>query len=325
VTVKTWGDLLDEVRQAIASRDWDAGEIAIEMLRREAEHQGNPGTLASAAFYTGMFHDARGALDAAEASFSEAVSWDERAHGPEHQAVADALRSLGMVQVRRKRADAAVRSYERAARIYEADGKRVAGLECRRLVAQAWLVSGRLDESFAGYADVLARIAGASDLGSRAERVNALVGQCECQRRGRRFEVAYTLACEATREGASPVDDTLRSALARAWAALAFLCRHAFRREEEAVLAYALARDLTRSADLRASTSKAIAESPDHAALGRERVEGPVVATITSGGEAGVFDPERGVVVADGAAGCAVGDRVRLHREAERFTLVRVH
>lgn len=323
--MKTWGDVLNEVRRAIAARDWDAGTVAIETLRREAEHQASPESLASAAFYAGMFHDARGALGEAEAAFAEAVSWDERAHGPEHEAVADALRSLAIVQKRRKRIDAAVRTYERAASIYASNRRFAFAAEARLAAAHVLRSEARWQETYDLYTSALQLVESATDLPGRTERVHALVGAAECMRCTKHFEVAYTLACKATREGTAPVDDALRVALGNAWMTLAFLARHAFRREEEAVLAYAVARDVTRNSQVHARAVAAIAESPI-ASLGAAPVEGWVIATV--GDErvaAGVFHPSFGARVAKGGVGRRAGDPVEVERDASGWFVIVTH
>ncbi len=118
----TWGDLLDEVRAAIAAEDWARGEDAIAWLRQEAGHRGDLGQESSALFYEGMLADAKGDLARAELCFAEAVEVDKRHFGPVHRAVGDALNSLAMVREAMGKWPLAMKSRIACAEVYDQVG-----------------------------------------------------------------------------------------------------------------------------------------------------------------------------------------------------------
>jgi tetratricopeptide (TPR) repeat protein len=259
----TWGDYLAEVKAAIAAEDWHRGERALELLEANAESWGEPGQLASAAFYRGMFEDARGQLAAAEQAFREAVSWDERAHGRESEAVADALRSLGMVQGRRRDAAAAIRTFGECAAVYAAIGRPAHAAEAHNVCARA-LMTAHPDLAIEACRRA-ERTALAAMPAARAQLVWALVTQGEILRRGGEGAVALTIAESATRHGTPPLDREVAAALASAWTLVGFLSRHVLRREAQAVLAYAIARDVAPEGPVRRNAEAQIASSPERA------------------------------------------------------------
>lgn len=122
---KTWKDLTDAVETALAVGDTGRAEtLALRMLDVAETDGGEPETMASALFTMGMVRDKQKKMYLAEQAFHEAVLWDEKAHGKSHPAVADALRSLAMVQIRRgdNHKALAEKHFERAQQIYKAEG-----------------------------------------------------------------------------------------------------------------------------------------------------------------------------------------------------------
>lgn len=310
---KTWGDLLTEVRRAIATEDWERGERAVLHLETEAEHQADPGSLASAAFYAGMFHDARGELARAEASFAEALSWDERAHGPVHQAVADALRSVAIVQAKRGHFERATATRRRVADVCKALDRPVLAAES--------LVQAAADLERAGYhrsafdlaAEGIAMLVGREEAPARTQRIYGYLIQSECLRKSGVLEAACDRAILATTLGRDPTDGALRRAAAVAWERLGDLAWEVWKDDGLSVLALAIARDLTPDRAFRESVEKTIAQSHE-AALAAAPIEGYVVSRTLRDGTVQLVHPREGLVYARDARDAPVplkrGDRV---------------
>jgi len=311
--MKTWGDLLEGVRRAIAREDWDEGEAILEHLEREAAHQATPGALASAAFCAGMFHDAKGELARAEARFGEALSWDERAHGPEHQAIADALRSIAIVQGKRGKLQESVATRRRVAEVQQALGSRVLAAEALVEAGDVLLKGGYYRSAVEICTEALALLRDQQTTAARAQRVYAYLVQSECMRASDLLPEACDRVILATAQGHAPVDEPLRKAIAVAWDLLARLARLTWRDEGLAVLALAVARDLTPDRALAERLARQIAESPE-AELGRDRVDGYVVSRRLQSGEVQLVHPHEGLCYAlderEGAPPLARGDRV---------------
>lgn len=115
---ETWGDLLDALERARREDDFERAEDILEHMRREAAQQGDLGLEASALFYEGVVADESGDLDRAEGCFRHLVDVDRRLHGPTHEAVADALHSLGLVRGRRGDHAGAAEAYLACAEIH---------------------------------------------------------------------------------------------------------------------------------------------------------------------------------------------------------------
>ncbi len=311
--MKTWGDLLEGVRRAIAREDWDEGEEILEHLEREAEHQATPDALASAAFYAGMFYDAKGELARAEARFGEALSWDERAHGPEHQAVADALHSVAIVQGKRGKLEQSVATRRRVAEVQRALGSSVRAAEALIGAGDALLKGGYFKSAVEICSEALTLLSGQETTAARAQRVYAFLVQSECMRACELLTQAMDRVVLATAQGHAPIDEPLRKAIAVAWHLLAQLSRLRWRDEGLAVLALAVARDVTPDRALAARLAREIAESPA-AELGREPVEGYVVSQRLETGKVELVHPYEGLCYAvderEPAPPLARGDRV---------------
>lgn len=322
--MKTWGDALAAVRDAIARQDWDRGEQVLATMRENAERWAEPGQLASVAFQQGMFEDARGRLGAAEAAFAEAVSWDERAHGAESQAVADALRSLGLVRARMKKTDLAVTSFEQASGAY-ATVRSSDAIETMTRAGRALADAGRYDEAIARYAQAEGLLADVDTPACRAERAWALVGRSEAFRRTRAYAVSRELAVRATWLGAPPTTPALDVAVANAWLVLAAHARHVARDEKLAALALVMARTRTNDGRVRERAEQELAASPSRG-WAPARIAGWVVGTLDEArSEAEVLHPEAGLRLATGAApGLAVGAEVEVTRDAAGYRIVGV-
>lgn len=321
--MKTWGDLLAAVRDAIAREDWDRGERLLATMQRNADRWAEPEQLASVAFQRGVFEDARGQLGAAESAFAEAVSWDERHAGKDSHAVADALRSLGLVRVRMNETDLAVTAFEQASRAYVAQRSSDA-IETMTRAGRALESAGRYEEAIARY-DAADRLL--PDLGTqeaRTERVWAILGQSECLRRTRQYAMSREVATRATWLASAPRDVTLASAVANAWIVLSAHARNVLRDEKLAALSLAMARTLSSDPRVTARVARELATSPE-AAWAPERIEGWVVATLHGDlGAAEVMHAEHGVRLAKGdLGGLAPGVSVQVALDASGYRLVR--
>lgn len=321
--MKTWGDAIAAVRDAIAKRDWDRGERVLALMQENAERGAEPSQLSSVAFQRGLFEDARGRLGAAEAAFAEAVSWDERAFGKDSHAVADALRSLGLVRARAKKTDAAVQTFEQASKAYVAQRSSDA--------VETMTRAGRALEDAARYDEAIARFAAAEQLlpdvettAFRTERVWAIVGHSECLRRTKQYDASREVVVRATRLGVPPRDAALDLAVANAWTVLAAHARHVGHDERLAGLALAMARTISDDARVRA---KVDAELAALSAAGSvpARVEGWIVGALhPARGVAEVMSAEAGLHLAAGPLdGLVVGARVDVVLDASGARLVR--
>ncbi len=314
MAAKTWGDLLSGVRRAIEREDWDAGESILEHLEQEAAHLGTPRALASAAFYAGMFFDAKGELAHAEAAFVEAVSWDERAFGPTHQAVADALQSLAMVQARRGKIQDAVAARRRAADVLVALDEPVLAAEALIAAGDSLRHGGYYKSGLEIAAEALPLLRGDTGAAARTQRVYAFLVQAECLRACDVLDAATDRVILATMQGYAPDDARLRVGIAVAWDRLAELARVRWRDEGLAVLALAVARDVTPDDARRVELARTIDSSPE-AALGRARIEGYVVSQRLKSGEIQLVHPAEGLCYASdervGGPELARGDRVQ--------------
>jgi tetratricopeptide (TPR) repeat protein len=314
MAAKTFGDLLSGVRRAIDREDWDAGEALLEHLEQEAEHVATPAALASAAFYAGMFYDAKGELARAEAAFGEAVSWDERAHGPTHKAVAHALRSLAMVQAARSKLQDSVATRRRAADVLLALDEPVLAAESLIAAGDALRHRGYYKSGLEVVAEALPLLRDNTSTAARAQRIDGYLVQAECLRACDVLDAAADRVILATMQGYAPDDARLRAGTAMAWDRLAALARLAWSDEGLAVLALAVARDVTPDDALRGELARAIAASPE-AALGRARIEGYVVSQRMKNGEIQLVHPGDGLCYASderaGGSELARGDRVK--------------
>lgn len=315
---KTWGDLLSEVRRAIATEDWERGEHAVLYLQREAEHQADPDSLASAAFYAGMFHDARGELARAEASFAEAVSWDERAHGAVHEAVADALRSVAIVQAKRGHLEKATATRRRVAEVFTALDRPVLAAESLIQAGETLERAGYHKSAFDIVAEGIAMLVGQGEAAARTQRIYGYLIQSECLRKSGVLEGACDRAILATTLGRLPTDQALRRAAAVAWERLGHLAWQAWKDDGLSVLALAIARDLTPDRSFGEGLSETIALS-SHAALAAAPMEGYVVSRTLRDGTVQLVHPHEGLVYArdERAAKLPLKRGDRVHAEME--------
>ena len=311
--MKTWGDLLEACCRAIDRQDWDRGEAILQQMDREAAHQAAPETLASAAFHRGLFHDAKGELARAEAAFGESVSWDERAHGPHHQAVADALRSVAIVQGKRGNLEAAVATRRRVADVQKALGSSVLAAEALIEAGDALRHGGHFKSAVQIATEGLELLRGNASTEARTQRVFGYLVQSECLRACEVLDGACDRAILATIQGRDPRDPPLRRAIATAWERLATLARLRWKDEGLAVLSLAVARDVAPDRAVAARLAAEIAASPD-AELGARPIEGYVVSRRLTTGEVQLVHPGEGLVYAQDARTAAPpllrGDRV---------------
>lgn len=317
--MKTWGDALAALQGAIAKRDWDHGERVLATMQENADRWAEPSQLASVAFQRGLFEDARGELAAAEAAFSEAVSWDERAAGTDSHAVADALRSLGLVRARAKKTDLAVASFEQASRAYAAQRSSDA-IETMWRAGRALEDAGRYEEAIARYASAEGLLAEIETPPFRTERIWALLGRAECLRRTKQYAASRELAVRATRLAAAPRTPALELALANAWLALATHARHVLRDEVQVGIALAAARTICPDPRVR---EKVLAELAGASAP--ERIEGwMVLALHPERGGAEVVNVELGLRLATGPiTGLTPGTRVEVVADERGYRLAR--
>lgn len=321
--MKTWGEAIEAVRRAVAQRDWDRGERVLAMMQENAERWAEPGQLASVAFQRGMLEDARGELDAAEAAFAEAVSWDERAVGHESHAVADALRSLGLVRAKQKKVDLAVTTFEQASRAY-VSARSSDAIEALTRGARVLEDAGRYDEAIARYGAAEKLLPALDGPAFRTERVWAIVGQSECFRRCKEYAISRELLVRATRLSSPPRNEALDVALANAWIVLSAHARNVLRDETLTVLALAMARTLTADPRVARRAERDIAGSPARAQA-PARIEGWVIASLYPDlAAAEVMHVDHGLRLAKGSLeGLTVGQHVEVAHDADGYRLLR--
>lgn len=316
--MKTWGDALAALRAAIADRDWDRGERILETMQESAERSAEPSQLASLAFQRGLFEDARGALAAAEAAFSEAVSWDLRAAGEDSHAVADALRSLGIVRARAKKTDLAVTTFEQASRAYVAQRSSDA-IETMWRAGRALEDAGRFDDAIARYTRAEGLLPDIDTPAFRTERLWALFGHGECLRRTKQYAASRERSVRATWLATPPRTPALELALANAWFAIATYARHVLRDEVQVGIALAAARTICPDPRVRDKVKQELA-----GASAPERIEGWVVLALhPEQGGAEVVNVEAGLRLAKGRTeGLTQGRRVEVALDASGYRLV---
>ncbi|MGE3768676.1 MAG: tetratricopeptide repeat protein [Kofleriaceae bacterium] len=144
----TWDDLLAAVRKATRRKDRDRAEELVAFMKQELAHRDRdtPENHSAALFHEGIVADGFGDLDRAHACFTQAMELDVTMHGPDHEAVADVLHSLGLVEHSQGKLDAAATTFARAARIYaKVDSPR----SCAEHVfaGEAMFKAGRLAEA----------------------------------------------------------------------------------------------------------------------------------------------------------------------------------
>lgn len=321
--MKTWGDALAAVRDAIAGQDWDHGERVLAMMQENAERSAEPSQLASVAFQRGIFEDARGQLGAAEAAFAEAVSWDERHAGQDSHAVADALRSLGIVRARMKKTDLAVTTFEQASRAYVVQ-RSTDAIETMTRAGRALEDAGRFDEAITRYTAAERLLPDLDTPEARTERVWAIVGESECLRRAKEYAISREVVVRATRLAEAPRNAALSMAIANAWIVLSAHARHVLHDEKLAVLALAMARTCSADPRIAQRAERDIAASRERA-LAPARIEGWVIASLHPDlGAAEVMHVDHGLCLARGAIeGLVVGQRAEVVRDASGVRLVR--
>ncbi|RZO65513.1 MAG: tetratricopeptide repeat protein [Sandaracinaceae bacterium] len=150
----TWGDLLEDLRRARLDDDFERAEDILEHMRREAAHQGDLSLEASTLFYEGVVADESGDLERAERCFMHLVELDRRLHGPTHEAVADALNSLGVVRTARGDPEGAAEAYLACAEIH-VDLRTAQRVPSLVSVGDAFHRAGATEEAQGAYARAL--------------------------------------------------------------------------------------------------------------------------------------------------------------------------
>ncbi len=144
--MQTFDDLIAAGYRSVDQGDLGAAETYALRANTHAQEMGVSEMLGKALFLLGVVRHHQDHLAAAEAAFGEAVLHDERAYGPAHEAVADTLRSLALVQQSRDRLGAADAHFARAEQIYsECNPRQAAEVACRR--GRLELNRGELDRA----------------------------------------------------------------------------------------------------------------------------------------------------------------------------------
>lgn len=302
--------------QALAEKDYALADRWVGQMLEEAERSGEPSQLASAPFSLGMLRHAEGELEEAEEAFERTVDFDEEAHGPEHETVADALRSLGLVRADRIEAkgdfralDRAVDAFRRSAEIY-AERRPTMVSDVLACAARAFLRAERWDESAREYA--LALGAALRFCGAGHERTFwALMGVGEARRLARETTLAYSTYSRATRlalEGPLAKVADMRS---RAWYSLGLMASCIEGGRVEAWLAFSFARNLATSSQVVAACDARVRDlglgvaGSVPAGEGAWRVSGVFGETICH-----LVHPERGHWIVRTPALAPLGERV---------------
>ncbi len=264
----TWGELRQLAHDAIDERDYELADRWVQQMVEVAERGGEAAQLASAYFSLGVLRHAEGELEAAEEAFEQTVDHDVRAHGPAHEGVAEALRSLGLVRLDRidgKYADAAARralaTFGRAAEIYAKTRPSMVSdvLACG---ARALMRVERWDEASREYATAFA--AALRWNGPGHERAFwALLGVGEARRCNRETLMAYRTFSRATRMTLDATDEARADMRSRAWYSFGLMAVCLQHGKVEATLAWHFARALATDPEVRASCEARLREAGD--------------------------------------------------------------
>jgi tetratricopeptide (TPR) repeat protein len=259
----TWGELRQLAHEALDEGDYPLADRYVQQMVEEAERSESPGQLASAFFSLGMLRHAEGELDEAEEAFERAVENDIEAHGPAHEAVADALRSLGLVQrdMGPEALARAVESFERAAATY-ARCKPAMVPDALGCAGGALLRAERYDEARGCFERAVASALRWCGSGHK-ETLQAMLGLGEAQRCNRETMAAYSTFSRATRMEVKGPEAAVNDLRSRAWYSLGLLAGCFQGGGVEAKLAWLFARDLAQVAAVRQKALERLADLPD--------------------------------------------------------------
>jgi len=213
----TFGELRECALEQSEAGDHDTARHYAHWMLEEAERSGDDGQYAAAYFTIANVEVAAADLERAEQAFTQALEFGRSVHGSNHPAVADALRSLGLVQ--RQIGDArlldAAGAFKKASEIY-AEVKPELACEAMTWRGTALREAGELTEALEAFGRAV-------ELGDRAgqnQSANTLLAlnlEGSCHRELDAHGPAFGSHARVTRRKPERTSAEVAHQLSRAW------------------------------------------------------------------------------------------------------------